>query len=321
MRDKHGRRFYYLRLSITDKCNFQCQYCLPDGYQGQGKQRFLSAQQIVPLLSAFSQLGTQKIRITGGEPSLRKDLPQIIHLCAQTPGINKVAMTTNGYKLAEQAQVWRDAGLSQVNVSIDSLQPRDFALITGQDRLSAVLQGVDRALEVGLKVKVNVVLMKSFNHHALERFFAWIKTRGVTLRFIELMQTGNNPIFFAQQHLSAQSIKNQLLSQGWQPIAKSRDAGPAEEFCHPEYTGNMGVIMPYSSDFCASCNRLRVSALGKLHLCLFAERGFDLTPWLDSGDVAGLQQQLLSLLPQKDVSHWLHQGQTGATEQLAMLGG
>lgn len=321
LEDRFGRRFQYLRLSITDVCNFRCTYCLPDGYQGDSKRRFLNQQQITTLAGAFAGLGTQKIRLTGGEPSLRKDLTDIIAICAQTQGINKVALTTNGFKLPDQVKQWKDAGLSALNVSIDSLDPRQFHAITGHDKLDTVLRGVETALSQGLKVKINSVLLKGYSQALLKDALSWLKSMPVTLRLIELMQTGDNRAFFAENHLSGQRIKTELLASGWLPIVRDKTAGPAQEFCHPDYQGNLGLIMPYDKDFCTSCNRLRVSATGNLHLCLFAEQGVPLQPWLQDRDINGLQQQILQLLGQKNSSHWLQQGMTGATQQLAMLGG
>ncbi|WP_102798825.1 GTP 3',8-cyclase MoaA [Bowmanella denitrificans] len=321
LEDRFGRRFRYLRLSITEVCNFRCSYCLPEGYQGNTRQAFLSPQEITTLAGAFAGLGTSKIRITGGEPSLRKDLPQIIQRCAQTPGIQKVALTTNGFKLPKMVDQWVSAGLNALNVSIDSLDPRQFYAITGHDKLHTVLAGLDRALALNLPVKVNAVLLKPYSQSLLQTALTWLKSMPVTLRLIELMQTGDNQAFFSQHHLSGQGIKRALLEQGWTRITPDKAAGPAQEFSHPDYQGRIGLIMPYDKDFCASCNRLRVAANGDLHLCLFAEQGLSLRPWLQTGDIAAVQQRLSELIGLKDASHWLHQGHSGATRQLAMLGG
>lgn len=321
LEDKFGRRFHYLRLSITDVCNFSCDYCLPDGYSCESDRDFLSLAEIEQVVSAFAQLGTSKIRITGGEPSLRKDLPQIIQLCAQTNGIEHVAITTNGYKLPEHLPSWIDAGLDSLNVSIDSLDPRIFASITGHDKLDTIMKGIDMALDAGIKVKVNAVLMRQFNQVEMSSFLDWVKHKPITLRLIELMQTGDNVDFFERNHVSGSPIKEDLISSGWSQIIRSKSAGPAQEFSHPDYQGNIGLIMPYGKDFCASCNRLRITAKGKLHLCLFAEQGLDLRSFLQSQDQQALQRQLVTLLGDKEATHWLQEGFTGATKHLAMLGG
>ena len=321
LEDKFGRRFHYLRLSITDVCNFSCDYCLPDGYQCDSDRDFLSLDEIRHITHAFASLGTSKIRITGGEPSLRKDLPEVIRICAATAGIKHVAITTNGYRLSQQVQSWIDAGLNSLNVSIDSLDPRMFESITGHDKLQTILDGIALAIEGGIQVKVNAVLMRQFNQAELGGFLDWIRVTPVTLRLIELMETGDNKLFFEKNHASGMPIKEQLLAQGWGQIVRDKAAGPAQEFQHRDFAGNIGLIMPYSKDFCSTCNRLRISATGKLHLCLFAEQGLDLRQIIKSGDEQQLQQALISMLGDKDATHWLQDGYTGATKHLAMLGG
>ncbi|MBC3766176.1 GTP 3',8-cyclase MoaA [Neptunicella marina] len=321
LEDKFGRRFHYLRLSITDVCNFRCQYCLPDGYQCNSSREFLTLDEIKQITHAFAALGTSKIRITGGEPALRKDLPQIIQQCANTPGIEQVAITTNGYKLKQDLPAWLDAGISAINVSVDSLDPRQFDNITGFGRLQHILDGIEMAIEAGIKVKLNAVMLKQFNADQLQPFLNWIQSRNVTLRLIELMQTGDNQLFFKQNHISGLPIKQQLLESGWSQIIRNKTAGPAQEFHHPDYQGKIGLIMPYSKDFCASCNRLRISATGKLHLCLFAEQGLDLRELMQEGKQHALQDELVALLGNKQATHWLDKGFTGATSNLAMLGG
>jgi cyclic pyranopterin phosphate synthase len=320
--DNFGRRFYYLRLSITDVCNFRCNYCLPDGYACDHERDFLRLDEISRLAKGFADMGTEKIRITGGEPSLRKDLPEIINAVKQTQGIKTVALTSNGFKLPEHLPSWLDAGLDALNISIDSLDPRQFHAITGHNKLDTVLKGIDQGLSAGFtNIKVNTVLMRQYSGHEMQSFLDWVKDTPITLRFIELMQTGDNKAFFDQQHLKGQSIKEQLLNSGWQSVIKEKSAGPAQEFWHPDYAGKIGLIMPYSKDFCNSCNRLRVSSLGKLHLCLFADHGLNLRDYLQTDDVAPLQEQIKHLLGDKKATHFLKEGFTGATKHLAMLGG
>ncbi|MDO6683580.1 MULTISPECIES: GTP 3',8-cyclase MoaA [unclassified Oceanobacter] len=320
--DRYGRRFSYLRLSITDVCNFRCHYCLPDGYQKTDQPEPLTLAEMTPLLQTFAHLGTRKIRITGGEPSVRKDLTDIISLAAQTPGIEQVALTTNGYRLADQVDDWQQAGLQRLNLSIDSLDPQQFAAITGYSHLDRIMAGLERALSLGLDVKINAVLLRGFNSERLQQFLDWIKHTPVTLRFIELMETGDHPVFFAEHHVSGESIRQQLRDTGWQVAMRHQHDGPAEEFSHPDYRGKLGLIMPYSKDFCSSCNRLRISSLGKLHLCLFGEQGYDIRSLLQPGvDPELLVAELEQRLGLKDETHYLQSGNTGATRHFAMLGG
>ncbi|ELK8309193.1 GTP 3',8-cyclase MoaA [Vibrio vulnificus] len=323
--DRFHRKFYYLRLSVTDVCNFKCTYCLPDGYQpsGQKNSSFLNLSEIRRVVKAFADCGTSKVRITGGEPSLRKDFTDIIHTVASTQGIKRVATTTNGYRMEKHIGEWKEAGLNQINVSVDSLDPRMFHQITGENKFHQVMSGIDRAFEVGFEqVKVNVVLMKDLNHNELPAFLHWIKHRPIQLRFIELMQTGEMDTLFQQHHVSGVAIRNHLIANGWLLKVKAANDGPAQVFVHPDYQGEIGLIMPYEKDFCASCNRLRVSAKGKLHLCLFGDRGVELRDLMQQDDQeSDLIARIQSELQTKSVSHFLNEGQTGMTPHLASIGG
>jgi cyclic pyranopterin phosphate synthase len=322
LEDGYKRRFNYLRLSVTEICNFRCSYCLPNGYTGGNKKVFLTLAEIKTLARAFALSGTEKIRITGGEPTLRQDIVDIVGICAATPGIKNVALTTNAYRLPDILEQLVDAGLSAVNISADSLDSGNFNAITGFDKLDRVIKSIDLALASGLKkVKINTVLLKQSNAHEFEAFLAFVRNCPVTVRFIELMQTGDNHTYFRKEHLSAKELKLKLLENGWQQAAKSHDAGPAEEFFHNDYRGRIGLIMPYEKNFCDSCNRLRISAQGKLNLCLFASGSHDLRPAIASGDPDFLAAELRHCVNGKEKSHHLEQGYSGGTQNLAMIGG
>lgn len=325
LEDRFRRRFYYLRLSVTDVCNFKCTYCLPDGYQPSGRKNssFLSLPEIRRVVRAFAECGTSKVRITGGEPTLRKDFTDIIHTVASAEGINKVAVTTNGYRMTKHVDSWLQAGLTNINVSADSLDPRMFHQITGQNRFHDVMDGIERALELGgCQVKVNVVLMNGLNSQELPQFLHWIKQRPVQLRFIELMQTGEMDELFNRHHIAGTDIRTQLLNNGWLPKVRGETDGPAQVFVHPDYRGSVGLIMPYEQDFCQSCNRLRVSALGKLHLCLFGEQGVELRDLMQQdGNQEQLIERIRCALADKAETHLLHDGNTGMTPHLASIGG
>lgn len=328
LEDGFSRRFYYLRLSVTDVCNFRCTYCLPDGYRPPeghkaGRQPFLSIDEIRRVVSGFAAMGTRKVRITGGEPSLRRDFTEIVKVIATTPGIEKVAMTTNGYRLKERAQEWFDAGLNALNVSVDSLDPRQFHQITGENKLAEVMEGIEAALAAGFKsVKINAVLLKGLNDYQLDAFLGWVRHKPIELRFIELMQTGEMDTLFRDHHVSGEQIKQRLLESGWVQQLRGTDDGPAQVFMHPDSQGGVGLIMPYSKDFCAGCNRLRVSSLGKLHLCLFGDNGIDLRDLLGAdGQSDELQQRIRAALAGKSATHRLHEGNAGITPHLASIGG
>ncbi|MEG9544590.1 GTP 3',8-cyclase MoaA [Mannheimia sp. HC-2023] len=322
--DRFQRQYTYLRLSITDVCNFRCNYCLPNGYQPPShKQTFLKVDEIQRIAKAFANLGTEKIRITGGEPTLRKDFAEIAHTLSQTAGIRKVALTTNGYRMERDVELWQQAGITDINVSVDSLDTRQFQLITGENKLQSILNGIDKAFEIGYKkIKVNAVLMKQYTAHELDNFLAWIKDKPIQMRFIELMETGEMDSFFKEQHLSGQSVMERLFREGWQLQPKAISDGPAKVLSHPDYKGEIGLIMPYEKNFCASCNRLRVSALGKLHLCLFGEEGIDIRDLLQSDDQQlQLETRLKSALQGKREHHYLHIGDSGVRNNLSSIGG
>lgn len=217
LQDNFGRRFHYLRMSVTDVCNFKCSYCLPDGYRPEGKPSFLTLSEIENLVAAFAKVGTRKVRITGGEPTLRKDFTDIIRAVADNSEIHTIATTTNGYRLEKHAKEWYDAGLRRINVSVDSLDPRMFYQITGENKFDEVMRGIDAALDAGFeRVKINAVLLKDLNDKDLPRFLHWIKHTPIDLRFIELMETGLGHDYFKAHHLAGADIKARLEAEGWQ---------------------------------------------------------------------------------------------------------
>ncbi len=322
--DGLGRRFAYLRLSLTEVCNFRCSYCLPDGYiKRPGRPSELTLSEIERAVRAFASLGLWKVRLTGGEPTVRKDFDLIVRAVAAVPGVRRVAMTTNGWRLAENARAWREAGLSAVNVSVDSLDPAKFAAVTGHDRLTSVVAGIDAAREAGFdSVKINAVLMRGVNDDELEAMIDFVRSRDVSLRFIEVMRTNDSPAFFAKRHLAGETVTDRLEAGGWNRLPRAPGAGPAVEYGHPRAKGRIGIIAPYSKDFCSTCNRLRLSSDGRLHLCLFGDGGFDLRPLLqDDSQRDELVAQIRALTATKAPSHRLHDGDSGATPHLASIGG
>lgn len=323
--DRYGRRFPYLRLSITPACNFRCSYCLPHGYRadaGAGSTEPLSLDEITRLLRGFAELGMHKLRITGGEPTVRHDLAAVLRTVSAAPGVTRLAMTTNGTLLSRRLGEWMDAGLNAINVSVDSLDRATFARITGHDRLDDILRGVDMALAAGLPTKLNVVLLRGVNDRELTPWLDYLREHAVGVRFIELMQTGENLPFFRDHHVRAELLETELQAAGWQPLSRAADAGPAREYRHPDYAGCIGIIAPYSKDFCAGCNRLRVTATGDLRLCLFGEFGIPLRPWLQRDDQHNeLVRAIGGQMGRKEQGHFLHQGRTGITPHLASTGG
>ncbi|MFP5447797.1 MAG: GTP 3',8-cyclase MoaA [Alphaproteobacteria bacterium] len=320
--DGFGRRFRYLRISLTEVCNFRCVYCLPNGYQKVAGPAVMTPLEIERLGRVFSRRGVAKFRLTGGEPTVRRDLGDIIGRLSALPDVRKVAMTTNGWNLARHIDDWAAAGLTNLNVSVDSLEPDVFHRITGHNRLAAVLAGVDRALELALpSVKLNAVLQRDAVGDGFDRFADYVRTRPVAVRFIELMRTGDNVALFEDQHVPGSHLREWLTARGWSPSPRGPDDGPAIEFSHPDYVGRLGLIAPYSPGFCDSCNRLRITATGKLRLCLFGDDGVDLRDLLASEDAAPLEARIESALRIKPRGHRLAEGRSGDTRNLAQLGG
>ncbi|WP_026148049.1 GTP 3',8-cyclase MoaA [Robiginitomaculum antarcticum] len=321
--DSYGRRFHYLRLSVTEVCNFRCTYCLPNGWKKSSPMNYMDTQEIRRLVFGFASMGLAKVRLTGGEPAVRKDLTSIIEAVSDIDGVNKVAMTTNGYNLNRYVDDWVSAGLSHLNISIDALNRETFLKITGHDRFEDVMAGLGRALEHDLgAVKVNAVLLRDSVEDGFKGWSDFVRNRPVTVRFIELMRTLDNAEFFADQHVSGEVLRGWLTQNGWAPKMRGIDDGPAIEFVHPDYVGRIGLIAPYSKGFCDSCNRLRVSAKGNMKLCLFGNGGLDLRDLLQSdGGLEEFQARVLGSLQSKNAGHRLSASNPGDTMNLAQTGG
>ena len=324
--DSFGRTFPYIRLSITDVCNFKCGYCLPNGYfKQENKPGFLTLDEISNLVSALSELGVSKIRLTGGEPTVRKDFFNILKNIKSKGKINNLVMTTNGYKLNQIADQLIKDGINGINISIDSLDRNKFKEITGHDRLPQILEGIKILQDKGFaNIKVNAVLLKNFNDSEAD-FDSWeqfVKENAIDFRYIELMQTGDSLEYFRKYHVSASVFKNYLIKKNWNEVARVADAGPSINFVHSNYKGKFGIIAPYSKDFCKTCNRLRITAKGELRLCLFGNTGTNLRPLLQSPDQKNeLKILILKQLNFKKESHYLELGDTGITPHLASIGG
>jgi cyclic pyranopterin phosphate synthase len=320
--DGHGRRFHYLRLSVEDACDYRCRYCLPGGYHKEESEPPLMLEEIRRLVAAFAGMGFWKVRLTGGEPTVRRDIVEIARAVARTPGVRRLALSTNGARLAALAAELQEAGVTAVNVSVDSLNAARFREMTGRDDLRKVLDGVERALALGLTVKVNAVLMKGVNDGEFKDFVALVKSRPIEARFIELMPVADNMGFFMERHLKAASLVDWLAADGWSEASRGEGDGPARRFTKQGYRGSIGVIAPYAKSFCANCNRLRVTSRGRLRLCLFAEGEHSLRPLLrEEGQTGELQACVRTLLGLKDVSHFLTDGKIGDARHFAAIGG
>ena len=327
LRDSFGRTFPYIRLSITDVCNFKCGYCLPNGYQidKSDNRKFLQLEEIKRLAKVFSKLGVCKIRLTGGEPTVRKDFFDIIKILKNEAGIKKVVITTNGYHLDEKAKMLVDSGLNGINISIDSLDRNTFKNVTGHDRLPEILKGINILQDLNFEnIKINAVLLNGINasDKDFETWGKFIKKNKVDFRYIELMQTGDNLDYFKKYHVSSKIFKEYLNKNNWIYQTLGKDAGPSLNYINPEYKGKFGIIAPYSKDFCRSCNRLRITSRGDLRLCLFGNTGISIRHLLQKDDqIDELQDLIMGQMKFKKESHHLELGETGLTKNLSTTGG
>ena len=327
LKDSFGRTFPYIRLSITDVCNFKCGYCLPNGYQvdKSDNRKFLHLEEIKQLSKVFSKLGVQKIRLTGGEPTVRKDFFEIIKILKNEAGIKKVVITTNGYHLDDKAKLLVDSGLDGINISIDSLDKKTFKTITGHDKLPEILRGIQNLQDLNFdNIKVNAVLLNNIN--ASEKDFnTWsnfIKENKIDFRYIELMRTGDNLDYFNKYHVSSKIFKDYLDNNNWIYQTFGKDAGPSLNYINPDYKGKFGIIAPYSKDFCKTCNRLRITSRGDLRLCLFGNTGISIRHLLQRDDqIEELQDLILGQMKFKKESHYLELGETGLNKNLSTTGG
>ena len=325
LQDAFGRRFPYIRLSITDVCNFKCDYCLPDGYKidKSDNRTFITAEEIKRLAKALSQLGVSKIRLTGGEPTIRKDFFEIVNILKENSGIKKTVITTNGYKLENLAEKLVESKLDGINISIDSLNKDTFKKITGHDRLEEILRGIKKLQSLGFNnIKINAVLLKNINSSEkdFEQWAGFIKENDLDFRYIELMQTGDNHEYYRKFHISSKIFSEYLIKNNWIFQTLGKDAGPSKNYINPDYKGKFGLIAPYSKDFCKTCNRLRITSRGDLRLCLFGNTGINIRHLMQRDDqLEELKDLTLKQKNFKKESHYLELGETGITKNLSTI--
>ncbi len=305
MKDGHGRTINYLRLSITDRCNLRCRYCMPaEGVALKGCGEILRYEELLKIVEAAADLGIRKVRVTGGEPLVRKGVLGFLRRVAETPGIEEVALTTNGLLLAEQAQALKEAGVGRLNVSLDSLQSETFTAITRGGSLSMVLDGLEAADAAGLNIKLNMVVMRHINDKEILPFAALSLTKAWSVRFIEYMPTLRED-GWQQRVVSGSEILERLRRHyPLQAISSGSYCGPAKPYRIAGALGTIGIITPLSEHFCGSCNRIRVTATGLAKSCLFNDDTVDLKPYLHL-PTAGLGRVLQQVIAGKPARHHL----------------
>jgi cyclic pyranopterin phosphate synthase len=284
LRDPQGRLLSYLRLSITERCDLKCTYCRTDGAGANGADG-MTFDDVRTIGVAFGRrLGFRKVRLTGGEPLLRADLPRIVRAMREEAGFERVALTTNGRLLEGAVRELAAAGLQQVNVSLDTLCEGSYREIRGVDAFDQVMRGLEAALAAGLsRVKVNVVLLKSFGFAEFDSFLRWGVGRALEVRFIELMPIHGLDELHRREGVSSEPLVARVLADGFQPVARAGDDGPANVYQRPGDPLRVGFVSAITRPFCAECNRLRVTSRGALKLCLFGRGWIDLLPLARQG--------------------------------------
>lgn len=326
MHDQFGRRVDYLRISVTDKCNLRCTYCMPvEGLDWIDRDEFLTYEEIASVVRQMAGQGLRRLRLTGGEPLVRRDLPDLVHLLSVIPGIEDIAVSTNAILLPQFGRELREAGVSRVNVSLDTLRRDRFRDVARRPErfFDATIDGLEAAERLGFTpLKINTVLMRGLNDDEIEDFADITRERPWHVRFIELMPTGDN-LHLSKQFLSADSVLGRLKTIGdLRPAGGPVGNGPATYFQFDGAPGTVGVITPLSHNYCDRCNRMRLTADGKLRTCLFGTHEVDLkTPLRATGDVLPAVRMALAGKPER---HLLQLGTargSGGLRALSQVGG
>ena len=334
MKDSHGRTIDYLRISLTDRCNLRCIYCMPEeGVRALAHEDILSLEEIERLVRIAAEMGITRVRLTGGEPLVRKGVVDLVRALKATPGIESVALTTNGILLPRMAEELKAAGLSRVNISLDTLDPEQYAAITRRGSFDEAMAGIESAIEAGFSpVKVNAVVVKALNQDVLS-FARMSIDRPLHVRFIEYMPVGESAGacgcgWGKQDVIPSEELRARIDEQAraagigplW-PASKHRPAGwgPARYFEFENARGTVGFISPLSRHFCSECNRLRLTADGKIRPCLFSDNEFDVRGVLRSGaDDDAVRDVLYAALGAKPDDH---HDKVGTDRGMSQIGG
>jgi cyclic pyranopterin phosphate synthase len=322
--DSFQRPINYLRISVTDRCNLRCIYCMPEnGIELMQHQDILTYEEICTIVQAAAQMGISKVRITGGEPLVRLDLPQLLRMLAQIEGIDDISLTTNGTLLGGCAAELKSAGLKRVNISLDTLKPDRFEFITRDGSLTDVIEGIEAAHLVGLEpVKINMVVMAGINDDEILDFASRTIEDGWHVRFIERMPVVIGDVVVPEA-VPVSEMRKRLESLGeLEPCRPTVGNGPARYFRFPRARGTIGFITPVTEHFCFQCNRLRLTADGKLRPCLLAEDEIDLRqPLRDGISPDGVKELIKEAVARKPRGHHLAEGYRPQGRPFSQVGG
>ena len=308
MKDLYQRRINYMRISVTDLCNLRCQYCMPEKGISEKKHHkdILSFEEITEIVKAAAEIGVNKIRITGGEPLVRRDIVSFVSSISKIDGINDIALTTNGLLLKEMGKELKEAGLNRLNISIDTLKTDRFKEITRGGDLHRVLDGIQEALRLQLKpIKLNTVVIGGFNEDEIQDFVRMTVEDDIDVRFIELMPIGEASNWAQERFISNEEIKERI---GYMIPLEGDPSSPAKYYKLPNAKGRVGFINPISSHFCGSCNRIRLTSDGKLKPCLHSNQEVDIMEVIrrDASSIKDVLERAIKLKPEK---HYLYTNQ------------
>lgn len=321
--DRFSRRIDYVRVSVTDQCDLRCSYCLPKGFKDfEVPEHWLTQEELVRVVRAFAALGVQRIRLTGGEPLLRKDLVPLVQQLTTIDGIEDLSLSTNGVRLARVAEQLATAGVSRINVSLDSLDAATYKQLT-QGKLDKVLACLAAAKKAGLApIKVNMVLMAGVNDHEVEAMVAFCAEQGYTLRMIETMPMGQPGQEASQRYVDLQEIKARLAKRFDLIPTMLPGGGPARYWQVAETQTSIGFITPISQHFCETCNRVRLAVDGRLHMCLGQDHSYDLRAVLRQGvSDQELQAHILQAIELKPERHEFKERPEQVVRFMSMTGG
>lgn len=304
--DKFGRVHDYVRISVTDHCNFRCVYCMPaEGMEFRPGESLLTYDEIAETVRVLAEMGVRKVRLTGGEPLTRPNLEGLVAKLNAIPGIRDISLTTNGIFLPKKAVLLREAGLNHVNISLDSMNPERFTRITRGGDVGRVLDAVDACIDAGYNpVKLNVVLMNGINDDEIESFLRLTLERPLHVRFIEYMPIGQDEQGWRDSYLPLNTVLERCIEAGWsfEPVEeKGKGNGPAQYFRIAGAMGLFGLIHPVSDHFCTSCNRLRLTAEGSIKPCLYWNDEWSVRKWIGNDDK--LKELFLKALDAKPETH------------------
>ncbi len=325
MHDSFGRHLHYLRVSLTDACNLRCVYCIPEDITFRPPATLLQDEEILTLVRVAASLGVDKIRLTGGEPTVRRGMVELVRAIRAIPGIRTVSMTTNGIKLAELAGLLARAGLSSVNISLDSLDPAKFRRITRRGEFSDVWRGIDAVVAAGIApIKLNCVVTRGFNDEDVGEMARLTLTHPWEIRFIELMPFGGTADFQQSQVVSSAETRARIEAALGPLITVPGHNGhdPARPYRLQGGQGIIGFISSVTEPFCEGCTRLRLTADGRLRLCLLRDDEVDLmTPLRAGADFAALQQIFADAAYRKPWGHRLEQKEIAHSREMSQIGG